>query len=125
MKKHLSYALLSLFVSQSLYAAAENKTPATQKSVTAQTQYLLDMKHTLEQKMIKVADNVYVATSYDASNISMIIGDDGYVLIDSGKFPHNAKKIKEEFSQITDKPLKAVIFTHGHNDHVGGLSAFL
>ncbi len=125
MKNHLSYALLSLFVSHSLCAATENQTIASPKPVTEQTQYLLDMKHTLEQKMIKVADNVYVATSYDASNISMIVGDDGYVLIDAGKFPHNAEKVKEEFSQITDKPLKAVIFTHGHNDHVGGLSAFL
>ncbi|HAS8171102.1 TPA: MBL fold metallo-hydrolase [Vibrio vulnificus] len=121
MKKQLSYALLSLLISNSIYAGTQNQiTP-----VTKETQYLLDMKHTLDQKMIQVADNVYVATGYDASNISMIIGDSGYVLIDSGKFPNNAEVVAEDFKKITDKPLKAVIFTHGHNDHVGGLGAFL
>ncbi|RZQ19553.1 hypothetical protein D8T36_22140 [Vibrio vulnificus] len=95
MKKQLSYALLSLLISNSIYAGTQNQiTP-----VTKETQYLLDMKHTLDQKMIQVADNVYVATGYDASNISMIIGDSGYILIDSGKFPNNAEVVAEDFKK--------------------------
>jgi len=35
------------------------------------------------------------------------------------------KKIISEFRKITDKPVKAIIYTHGHLDHVHGTGAFL
>ena len=75
--------------------------------------------------MIKLADNVYTASGFDASNISMIIGDDGVVLIDAGKFVHNSEKVYEEFRKITDKPITGIIYTHGHGDHTQGSPAFL
>lgn len=30
-----------------------------------------------------------------------------------------------EFRKITDRPVKAIIFTHGHGDHIGGAGAFM
>lgn len=62
---------------------------------------------------------------YDASNITMIIGDNGVILIDAGKFTNNSEEVYREFRNITDKPITGVILTHGHGDHTRGLPVFL
>lgn len=36
-----------------------------------------------------------------------------------------ATRIMDEFRKLTDKPVKAIIFTHSHGDHTGGAPAFL
>ncbi|MFR9651869.1 MAG: alkyl/aryl-sulfatase [Rikenellaceae bacterium] len=93
--------------------------------VTPQTQLLLDRNYEFRKEIIQLADNVYTASGYDASNITMIIGDDGVILIDTGKFPHCSDEVYAEFRKITDKPITGIIFTHGHGDHTQGVTSFL
>lgn len=76
------------------------------------------------EKIVKVAEGVYVAVGYSVSNVSMIVGDDGVVIIDTGLDVPRATMIAEQFRKITDKPVKAIIFTHSHGDHTGGAVAF-
>jgi uncharacterized sulfatase len=78
----------------------------------------------IQEAIIQVADNVYTAVGYSVSNSSIIIGDDGIVVIDTGMMPESAEQIVSEFRQITDKPVEAIIFTHSHGDHTGGASLF-
>ncbi|WP_339727485.1 alkyl/aryl-sulfatase [uncultured Gimesia sp.] len=78
-----------------------------------------------QEQTIKVADNVYTAVGYSVSNVSMIVGDDGVVIIDTGMMLDDASRIMAEFRKLTDKPVKAIIFTHSHGDHTGGAKAFL
>ena len=73
----------------------------------------------------KVTDDVYVAVGFDLANSIMIEGDDGIIIIDTLSSYENAKKVITEFRKITDKPVKAIIYTHGHADHVHGTGAFL
>jgi len=81
-------------------------------------------KH-FEQQVVKVADNVHVAVGFSPANVSMIEGDDGLVIIDTGMSADDGARILEEFRKLTDKPVKAIIFTHSHGDHTGGTTAFL
>ncbi|MEQ9438658.1 MAG: alkyl/aryl-sulfatase [Cyclobacteriaceae bacterium] len=74
--------------------------------------------------IIPITDNVYTAVGYSVSNVSMIIGETGLVIVDAGLKPADAEKILAEFRKITDKPVKAIIYTHGHGDHTGGASVF-
>ena len=37
----------------------------------------------------------------------------------------NAKAAAAEFRKITDKPIKTIIYTHFHADHVSGAKAFV
>ncbi|MGB7329109.1 MAG: alkyl/aryl-sulfatase [Rubripirellula sp.] len=89
------------------------------------TQRLRNQNAQFTEQIVKVADNVYVAVGYSVSNVSMIVGDDGVVIIDTGMMLGDAERIVAEFRKITDKPVKAIVFTHAHGDHTGGAAAFL
>ena len=71
-------------------------------------------------EIVNINDVVYTSSAMDASNMSMIVGSDGIVLVDAGANPYASRHIMQEFRKITDKPLKTVIYTHSHADHVGG-----
>ena len=69
-------------------------------------------------KTIKVAQNIYMLEG-QGGNIGVSIGDDGVLLIDDQFAPLTAKHI-EAIKAITDKPVRFLINTHYHWDHVGG-----
>ncbi|WP_372797235.1 alkyl sulfatase dimerization domain-containing protein [Pontiella sp.] len=78
-----------------------------------------------EQKVVKVADNVFVAVGFHGANTSMIVGDDGVIIVDTLKGPGSAAKALQAFRAYSDKPVKAIIYTHSHGDHIGGAAAFM
>ncbi len=88
------------------------------------TKRLLERNKMFEEQIIQVADNVYTAIGYQVTANSMIIGDDGVIIIDPGQMPIMASKVRKDFEQITDKPVKAIIYTHSHGDHTNGAPAF-
>ncbi|MFI3304736.1 MAG: alkyl/aryl-sulfatase [Rikenellaceae bacterium] len=102
---------------QTINTPIEEQTPATRQ--------MIERNNEFRKEIIQLADNVYTASGYDASNVTMIIGDDGVILIDAGKVPELTKEIYAEFRKITDKPITGVVITHGHGDHSMGLPSFL
>ena len=78
-----------------------------------------------EQQVVKVADNVFTAVGFHGANTSMIVGTDGIIIVDTLKGPASAAKAFEAFRTFSDKPVKAIIYTHSHGDHIGGASAFV
>ena len=74
--------------------------------------------------IIQLADNVYMAFGFAASNVYMIVGDDGVIIIDTTETTAAASNILAEFRKITDLPVKSIILTHSHRDHVSGASVF-
>ncbi|TWU46775.1 alkyl/aryl-sulfatase [Rubripirellula reticaptiva] len=89
------------------------------------TQQLRNQSSQFTEQIIKVADSVYVAVGFSVSNVSMIVGDDSVVIIDTGMMLDDSERIATEFRKVTDKPVKAIVFTHAHGDHTGGAAAFL
>jgi alkyl sulfatase BDS1-like metallo-beta-lactamase superfamily hydrolase len=55
----------------------------------------------------------------------MFVRDDGVVIVDTGMMVDDATRIMAEFRKLSDKPIKAIIFTHSHGDHTGGAAAFI
>ncbi|MFC7337806.1 alkyl sulfatase dimerization domain-containing protein [Haloferula chungangensis] len=88
------------------------------------TRRLIERNAEFRKEAVKVADGVYSAVGYRASTINMIEGDDGIIIVDTGQTPGAAKEALAEFRKLTDKPVKAIIFTHSHGDHIGGASIF-
>lgn len=77
-----------------------------------------------EKKIVQLADNVYQAFGFAASNVYMIIGDDGLIIVDTSETTAAAENILGEFRKITDLPIKTIILTHSHRDHVSGATVF-
>lgn len=79
---------------------------------------------TFQKDIIRVADNVYYFTGYGHSNVTLIVGATSCILIDTLDSAVRAQKLKEAIAEITEKPVKTIIYTHGHPDHRGGAAAF-
>ena len=77
-----------------------------------------------KKEIIKLADDVYMAFGYAASNVYMIIGDEGIIIIDTTETTSAAQMILAEFRKITSLPVHTIILTHSHRDHVSGASVF-
>ena len=77
-----------------------------------------------EKEVVQLSDNVYQAFGYAASNVYMIVGNDGVIIVDTTETTTAAENILAEFRKITDLPVKTIILTHSHRDHVSGASVF-
>ncbi|MDE0112516.1 MAG: alkyl/aryl-sulfatase [Albidovulum sp.] len=77
-----------------------------------------------QKKVVQLSDNVYQAFGFAASNVYMIIGDDGLIIIDTSESTGAAEAILAEFRKITDLPVRTIIYTHSHRDHVSGATVF-
>ena len=55
-----------------------------------------------------------------SSNIVAIIGDDAVAVVDSGHHPRLTRRIIGEIRALTPKPVRYLVNTHWHNDHVSG-----
>jgi len=58
------------------------------------------------------------------ANASWVNTSDGTVVIDTLLFPDVGRKMKEKLDE-TGGPVKYIIYTHRHMDHVGGAKAFI
>ncbi len=76
-----------------------------------------------QKRLVREADSVYVAEGYDFSNLAFILASNFVVAIDAGTTEETACEAVSDLRQITQAPIKYVILTHGHWDHVGGLAA--
>lgn len=67
---------------------------------------------------------VHCAIDYDMANASMVEVSDGYVAIDAASNPDLGRAIRAEWEQRAGGPVRAVLYTHSHSDHIGGAAAF-
>lgn len=69
-----------------------------------------------------VADGIWQARGYDLSNITFIAGETGWIIIDPLTTPETARASLELANQVLgERKVVAVIYTHSHVDHYGGV----
>lgn len=72
----------------------------------------------------QINDRICCYVGYGHSNCIVIEGDTSLILIDALDSDERAARLREELAASSDKPVKTIIFTHGHPDHRGGSAAF-
>jgi alkyl sulfatase BDS1-like metallo-beta-lactamase superfamily hydrolase len=82
------------------------------------------LSHEFRKELVEVAEGVHVAVGYGAGNSVLLEGRDGVVIVDTMLGTEAAEEVRDAFHQITDKPVKLIIYTHRHSDHVGGATVF-
>ncbi|HTT32532.1 MAG TPA: MBL fold metallo-hydrolase [Methylomirabilota bacterium] len=83
-----------------------------------------------EYNLEKVADGVYafIAPESDSgvvqSNCTVVIGEDAALVADTGQFPSLAERMVADIKKLTNKPVRYIVNTHWHFDHVWGNGVF-
>ena len=76
------------------------------------------------KELITITENVYFAVGYGASNVTIIEGEMSLIIVDTLESTGAAKQVLADVRKISKKPVRTIIYTHGHRDHVGGASIF-
>jgi glyoxylase-like metal-dependent hydrolase (beta-lactamase superfamily II) len=89
------------------------------------------MSDPFEIDIKEVADGVFVAFRPDpvrspvSGNVTFIITDKDVVVVDATIAPMAARRVIAEIKKRTDKPVRYLVNTHGHNDHTFGNQEFV
>ena len=100
------------------YAFLDEENPPDTVHPSLWRQARLNMAHGL----FKVTDRVYQVRGHDLSVISFIEGDKGWIVIDPLISAECAKASIDLLQEnVGPRPVTAVIYTHSHVDHFGGV----
>lgn len=76
--------------------------------------------------LFRVTDGIYQIRGFDLSNMTIIEGDTGWIIVDPLTAKETASKAflfaREHLGQ---KPVTTILFTHSHLDHFGGVQGVL
>lgn len=76
------------------------------------------------QGVVQVTDGVYVAIGYGIANSILLVGSDGLVVVDTTESLESGRNVLAQFRKLSDQPVRAIVYTHSHPDHIGGAGAF-
>lgn len=79
----------------------------------------------VEAKVYQITDKVYCFSGFSLANTVVIEGEDGLIVVDVNYDMHTGDMINAALRDITDKPVKAILYSHNHLDHIGGGRAFV
>jgi cyclase len=80
--------------------------------------------------LTQVGDRVWAFVSPETSgpipsgNVTAVIGNDSVLVVDSGRFPTLARRMVADIRKKTDRPVRWIVHTHWHLDHIVGDGEF-
>jgi alkyl sulfatase BDS1-like metallo-beta-lactamase superfamily hydrolase len=86
---------------------------------------LLELQQKQKPILRKLGERVYATEFIGYSNHGFIEGEDGIIVIDGGWFPTTTQRAISKLREFTNKPVAAIIYTHLHLDHFGGIGPIM
>ena len=120
----MKFIIFTTIILLQVSAFAQNKNLAEDQPSPKINPRLTEHSRKMEQRVYKVTENVYSAVGFGIANATMIVGSDGIIIVDTLESTDAAKTVLAEFRKITDKPVRAIVYTHNHSDHTMGVKAF-
>jgi glyoxylase-like metal-dependent hydrolase (beta-lactamase superfamily II) len=78
-----------------------------------------------ETKITPVSPKIYLLENLGESGaVAFLVTEEGVLVVDSGDTPANGRVVVEKIRSVTAKPIRFVVLTHYHGDHVWGLQSF-
>ncbi|MEM9581220.1 MAG: alkyl sulfatase dimerization domain-containing protein [Pseudomonadota bacterium] len=77
-----------------------------------------------ERQHVLLGGCVHGFIGYAASNVYVIEGQTELCIVDTTESTGAATSILRDLREITDKPIKQILYTHSHRDHISGASVF-
>lgn len=103
------------------YITLENEAPASVNPSLWRNAQL-----NLEYGLFEVTPGIYQVRGYDLANITFIRGETGWIVFDVGSVTATAKAayelVTEQFGEL---PIVAVMYSHSHLDHYGGVKGLI
>jgi len=100
------------------YAFLRDDTAPATVNPSLWRQAQLNLRHGL----FKVTDRIYQVRGFDLSNMTIIEGDTGLIVIDPLLTAETARAALDVYYKYRPKkPIVAVIYSHSHVDHFGGV----
>ncbi len=84
----------------------------------------LDHRNEFKKELIEVTEDIYVGVGYGLANSIMIETENNLVIVDTLGSTERAEELYEDFREISEKPIVAIVYTHNHLDHLGGATVF-
>lgn len=76
--------------------------------------------------LFKVTDDIYQVRGYDISNITFVRSRNGWIIMDCGSSKYTASEALKLFrSEMGDARIVAIIISHAHVDHYGGIEGLI
>ena len=99
------------------YAFVEGEAPAT-----VHPSLWRHMRHLKHHGLFEVTDGVWQVRGFDLSNMTIIRGEAGWIVIDPLTTSETAAAALELVNAtLGERPVTAVLYSHSHADHFGGV----
>src|SRR5688572_3034452 len=84
---------------------------------------LLDYKHEQVSERVHLFYGPESTTGIVIGNIVAVVGDDAILLVDGGQFHVGTLRALDQLKEISSRPVRYLVNTHWHGDHLLGNSA--
>lgn len=103
------------------FVRSQEQAPATANpSLWRNTQY------NTRYGLFQVAEGIYQVRGYDISNLTFVRSQNGWIIMDCGSSRYTAAEALKLFrSQMGDGRIVAIVISHAHVDHYGGIEGLI